>query len=138
MAMTNEEKYEKWLENATEDLVTAEVMLNNGRYAYVAFMCEQALEKLAKGIYVYTLGKEAPFTHNINAVLNGIDAITSDAQYGDYEILFGRLTSYYIVGRYDVYKQQISQSLNQEGCEALLNKAKEAFQWLQSQVILPN
>jgi HEPN domain-containing protein len=52
MAMTNEEKYLKWLKHGNEDLKSAEVMLSNGRYSYVAFMCQQAIEKLAKGIFV--------------------------------------------------------------------------------------
>jgi len=134
MAMTNEEKYAKWLENAREDLVTAEVMLHNGRYSYVAFMCEQALEKLAKGIFVFLFEKEAPFTHNINAIIKDFDAIVNDKKYEEYEFLFSKLTSYYIIGRYDVYKQQMAQSLDQKACDILLTQTKEAFVWLQSQV----
>jgi HEPN domain-containing protein len=133
--MTNQEKYKYWREAANEDLLTAEVMLTNGRYLYVSFMCEQALEKLAKGVYVYSFDKEAPYTHNINIVLKDIESITSLEEYPQYEILFSRLTSYYIVGRYDVYKQKIANSLNQEECEKLLSMSKEAFVWLESQVM---
>ena len=130
--MTNEEKYLKWLKVAQEDLMTAEFMLNNGRYSYVAFMCQQAIEKLAKGIFVYTFGKEAPFTHNINTVLKDIKSIVNDEQYKDFKSVFNQLTSYYIVGRYEVYKEQVAQSLEQSSCENLLSKTKEAFEWLQS------
>ena len=73
--MTNIEKYEKWLEMAEEDLDTALVMLKSNKYTYVSFMCEQAIEKLAKGIYVYTFNKEAPFTHNISIVLKDIEKV---------------------------------------------------------------
>ena len=136
MAMTAEEKYEKWLEAANEDMGTAEIMLRNGRYSYVAFMCEQAIEKLAKGVYVFTFDKEAPFTHNINIILKNIDAVIEDKRYKDCEVLFSHLTSYYIVGRYDVYKQQIAQSLDQSSSEELLDQTKEAFRWIQSLVKL--
>ena len=53
--MTNVEKYEKWLEMAEDDLDTASVMLKSGKYMYVSFMCQQAIEKLCKGIYVTLL-----------------------------------------------------------------------------------
>jgi HEPN domain-containing protein len=128
--MTNQEKYEKWLFAAEEDLITAEVLLNNGRYSYVAFMCQQSIEKLAKGLYVYYFGTEAPFTHNISIVLKDIESVASDTEYKEFELFFGKLTSYYIVARYDVYKQQIAQNLSSATCEELLLKAKEAFSWL--------
>jgi len=132
MAMTNEEKYLKWLEHASEDLTTAEVMLKNGRYSYVAFMCQQAIEKLAKGLFVYTFGKEAPFTHNINTIVKDIEPIVNDEQYQIFDSLFDQLTSCYIVGRYEVYKEQLARALEQTNCKDLLDRTKEAFAWLQS------
>jgi HEPN domain-containing protein len=128
------EKYEKWLEVAKEDLDTADIMLNNGRYSYVAFMCEQAIEKLSKGIYVYKFDKEAPYTHNINIILKDIESIISDERYKDFEMLFSRLTSYYIVGRYDIYKQKVSKEVDHDTCKSLISESKEAFKWLKSQV----
>lgn len=130
--MTNFEKYEKWLEMAEDDLDTANVMLKSGKYMYVSFMCQQALEKLSKGIYVYTFAKEAPFTHNISIILKDIEKVTNTEKYSNYEKLFATLTSYYIIGRYDVYKQKISKDLDNKASEELLNKSKEAFQWLKS------
>lgn len=131
--MTKEEKYIKWLENASEDLDTAECMLNIKKYVYVAFMCQQALEKLAKGIYVYNFDKEAPCTHNINIIFKDIKEIISSDKYKEYEILFSKLTSYYIIGRYDVYKQKISTKLDLDESIKLLENSKEAFLWLKSQ-----
>lgn len=130
--MTNIEKYEKWLEMAEEDMDTASVMLKSGKNMYVSFMCQQAIEKLCKGIYVYTFNKEAPFTHNINIILKDIDKVTNSMDYKKYETLFATLTSFYIIGRYDVYKQKISKDLNNKFSKELLNKSKEAFQWLKS------
>ena len=130
--MTNIEKYKKWLEIATDDLDTAEVMLKSGKYMYVSFMCQQAIEKLCKGIYVYTFNKEAPFTHNINVILRDIEKVTNSNDYKKYETLFATLTSFYIIGRYDIYKQKISKDLDNESSKELLNKSKEAFVWLKS------
>lgn len=130
--LTNVEKYKKWLEMAEEDLDTALIMFKSGKYMYVSFMCQQALEKLSKGIYVYTFDKEAPFTHNINILLKDIDKVINSNEYKEYETLFATLTSFYIIGRYDVYKQKVSKKLDNKSSKELLSKSKEAFLWLKS------
>ena len=134
--MDNKEKYLHWLSIAEYDLETAKAMFDSNRYLYVAFMCQQAIEKLSKGIYVHTFDKEAKYTHNINLVLTDIESITSQKEYEEYSTLFSDLTSFYIVGRYDAYKQDLSKKLTCEYSKILLNKAKEAFLWLKSQVKL--
>ena len=136
--MTNKEKYEHWLGLATYDLETADAMLKTGRYSYVAFACQQAIEKLAKGIYVYDFGKEAPFTHNIHAVLKHMDYIVDSDEYKLYETLFVDLLSYYISGRYASYKDKIARNFDEKSASELIDKSKEAFAWLQSQVKLEN
>ena len=49
--MDSEKKFNYWLDTAQYDLKTAESMLDAGRWFYVVFMCQQALEKLVKGLY---------------------------------------------------------------------------------------
>ena len=63
--MTNIEKYEHWLKIAAYDLETADFMLKSKRYVYVAFTCEQAIEKLVKALHVLYTGNESPKSHNI-------------------------------------------------------------------------
>ena len=63
--MNSIDKYEYWLEAAQYDLESARVMMNGGRYMYVAFMSQQAVEKLIKGIYTLYTDKEPPMIHNI-------------------------------------------------------------------------
>lgn len=56
--MDNKEKYGYWEEYAQYDLDTAGVMVDTGRYLYSVFMCQQAIEKIVKGIYMFfTQGK---------------------------------------------------------------------------------
>ena len=43
-------KKEKWFKLALYDLETARVMFETGRYRYVPFMCQQAIEKVLKGM----------------------------------------------------------------------------------------
>lgn len=63
--MDRYEKFEHWKDISEYDLVTAEAMLNSGRYLYVVFMCEQAVEKYVKGLYVLVNDTEPPRTHDI-------------------------------------------------------------------------
>jgi len=58
--MTREEKFEYWLEIAKYDLKTAEAMFESKRWLYVVFMCEQAIKKLVKGLYMFYIGNDAP------------------------------------------------------------------------------
>lgn len=42
------EKFDYWERKATYDLETARIMLQTGRYTYVVFMAQQAVEKIVK------------------------------------------------------------------------------------------
>ena len=132
--LDKKEKYEHWLNLAEYDLDTASAMFESGRYVYVAFMCQQAIEKLAKGVYVYNFDEEAKYTHNIGLILKDIDYMANSTEYKNYITLFSDLTSYYIAGRYSSYKQDISKELNESKADELLNETKGAFEWIKSQV----
>ena len=51
--MTAQEKYDHWLDIARYDLETADTMLSSGRWLYVVFMCQQAVENLQKACILY-------------------------------------------------------------------------------------
>ena len=52
MALTTKDKFEYWLNYARNDLDTADFMFKSGRWFYTLFMCQQAIEKLTKGLYI--------------------------------------------------------------------------------------
>jgi len=63
--MTPVEKYSHWKSYAERDLDAAQAMFETGRWFYVLFMCQQAVEKLIKGIYNLYVENDVPRTHNI-------------------------------------------------------------------------
>jgi len=67
--MNAQEKYEYWLDIAQYDLETANSMLSSGRWLYVVFMCQQATEKLAKGLYTLYVDDNIPRIHNIKTIV---------------------------------------------------------------------
>ena len=136
--MDNAEKFAHWEDIALYDLETAEAMSRSGRYLYVVFMCQQAIEKLSKGLYVYFIGLEANRSHNINVVLKPlfeeeaplhVAASTFNEQYSPF---FAELLAYYISERYPSYRERLSTAISREKAEDVLRRTKEAFEWLQS------
>ncbi|MFA1819582.1 HEPN domain-containing protein [Virgibacillus oceani] len=47
-SVNDTEKFEHWKDIAKYDLDTAEAMYQTGRYLYVVFMCQQAIENSPK------------------------------------------------------------------------------------------
>ena len=130
--MTQEEKYDYWVDISQYDLESAEAMLQSGRYAYVCFMCQQSLEKLAKGLYNFYIDDNVPRVHNISFILRKtLDLLGTDASELQFR-LFDTLAAYYIQGRYPTFKSKISQLIDGEQASALLVESKEVFLWLKA------
>ena len=129
--MTNNEKYEYWLESAQYDLDTAEAMLKSGRWLYVVFTCQQAIEKLAKGLYVlYMDDDNVPRTHNIRFLVRKFEQLLPKDVPEETMVFFDDLTSFYINGRYTDYKDTLAERLNKVEATGYYQKTKEVFAWL--------
>jgi len=124
------EKYEYWLDIAQYDLDTAETMLIGGRWLYVVFMCQQAVEKLVKGLYILYVDDNVPKTHNIRVVVEKFENFLPDEITDEHYSLFEDLTIYYLSGRYVDYKQKLSERLNEQTSSEFLKRTKEVFKWL--------
>lgn len=140
--MNSKEKYEYWLDIAEYDLKTAKSNYKSGRYLYVAFMCQQSIEKLVKGLYVLYTDLEADRTHNIARLINKLfeyhefdlapDYKAISIQKEKYTDLFAELLYYYISERYPNYKEKLSSKVNRNKAKEILDKTEEAFLWLKS------
>lgn len=128
--MDAQEKYEYWLDIAQYDLDTAEAMLNGGRWLYVVFMCQQAVEKLVKGLYVLYVDDSVPKTHNIRVLIEKFENLLPEMVTDEHYNLFEALTIHYLNGRYADYKQKLSARLNEQVATDLLKRTQEVFVWL--------
>lgn len=61
----SEKIVKNWLQIAEYDLITAKAMLRSRRYLYVAFTCQQSIEKILKALYVKEKEEAPPYTHNL-------------------------------------------------------------------------
>jgi HEPN domain-containing protein len=129
--MTNNQgKFDRWLELAQYDLETAEAMYSTSRWLYVTYMCQQALEKLVKGLYTNFVDDDIPYIHNISKILklfeDKLPVKISDAQYK----FFNYLSAFYINARYELDKQKLSIILDKNKACNVLATTKEMFKWL--------
>jgi HEPN domain-containing protein len=134
--LNSTKKYEYWEDIADYDLETAQSMLDTGRYLYVVFMCQQAVEKLVKGLFVLSNEEEPPRVHNIYNIFKKINLTEKPENFEEkvdkYKPLMVRLLSYYIAERYPSYKEKLSSILDKNEAADILISTKEMYSWLKS------
>ena len=128
--MTLQEKFEYWLDIAQYDLETAEAMFSSERWLYVVFMCQQAIEKLCKGLYLLFIDDDVPRNHDINSIVTKfVDKVPVPID-DDKRMLFAKLSAFYLNNRYPKYRERLSVSLKKEEAQNILDSTKEIFKWL--------
>ena len=116
-----------WVERAEYDLETARSMLDTGRYLYVGYMCQQAVEKVLKGIIAQQNKENLPI-HNLNRLAQ-VAGIENDLNAEQFNFL-AELTPYCIEARYGDYRESLSEIINEQRAREVYAKTQEIFQWL--------
>ena len=80
--MNRMEKCGYWLMLSDYDLGTIDVLISGERWVYVAFLCQQAVERQLKAMFVYYMDAEPPKTHNVNFLFS---KVTSSAPFQNEE-----------------------------------------------------
>lgn len=115
----------KWLERVEYDLQTAEAMHAAGRYIYVVFMCQQAIEKCFKALILRRGGHVFPI-HNLRRL-----AEESGLQFDEGRLLrLDFLSQYYINARYKEDIAELSKGVTKEITADFLAFSKEMIEWL--------
>ena len=122
---------EHWIERSQYDLDTAKVMLDTGRYLYVSYMCQQAVEKLLKGIIAHQ-GKENYPIHNLNRLAK-VSEISNELSSEQFNFL-AELTPYHIEARYGDYKEKLSEIIDKAKAQEIYNKTLEIHKWLYQKI----
>ena len=128
--MTAEEKYEYWLDIAQYDLETANTMLSGGRWLYVVFMCQQAVEKLVKGLYTLYVDDNIPRIHSIKTIIERFEDKLPVAISEEKLNLFDTLSAYYLNNRYPDFISKLSLQIKEEEASEILSQTKDVFSWL--------
>jgi len=128
--MTTEEKYIYWLELARYDLETASAMFSTGRWFYVVFMCQQAVEKCCKGLYTLYIDDNVPQIHNIKTIVSRFKDKLPVAVSEDTLLFFDSLSALYTTYRYPDFEENPGHQTNESEAKKILEKTREVFLWL--------
>jgi HEPN domain-containing protein len=130
MPMTAEEKFEYWLDVAQYDLDTAKAMLTSGRWLAVAFMCQQAVEKLVKGLYLLYIDDDVPKINDIPKLVKCFETKLPAAIPENYLSHFAELSAHYLNQCYPEYKTKLASQVEKIKAEELMALTEEVFAWL--------
>jgi len=117
-----------WYVLARNDPETAEAILRAGRWMYVLFCCQQAVEKRVKGLVASRTGELPPRTHNLMRLTQACgvspDEVTAQK--------LRELSAYYIQSRYPDEVQVLARQADSHLAHDVLRQTKEVFRWLES------
>lgn len=140
--MTGLEKYRYWMVLSDYDLATATDLIHCERWPYVAYLCQQAVERLLKGMYVCYMGKEAPKTHNVPFLFSkvseypqlcGGEAGSRFSNERDrFEDFLIDLMFYYVTDYPFSYKKVMDRFIDRNTALNIYEKSQELLQWLKS------
>lgn len=121
-----------WIEIAEEDLETAICCFNDKKLIWSVVMCQQAMEKIIKALYVKNTGQVPEKTHNLVKLAQN----TNIADYCNEEIivLFNKLLLYYLGSRYPDKRMKLQKECSYVFVEDIINKTKEVFQWVKEKL----
>ena len=101
-------------------------MLTSGRYLYVLFCSQQALEKRLKAIVVESTQAFPPRTHDLVKLAQTAGVDLSDER----DVFLRTLTKYYIGTRYPEEISMLADEVTKEIASQALSQTKEFLEWL--------
>jgi len=119
---------DQWAEQSRYDLETGRAMLDSGRYLYVLFCCQQAVEKMLKAVIAERSGQCPPRLHNLRRLAEHAGIELDPGQ----TVLMEDLSRYYIQSRYPEEIPALSRGLDQERGRQVLTQTEDVLQWLSS------
>ena len=120
-----------WVERSQYDLDTAKVMLDTGRYLYVAYMCQQTVEKMLKALIAQQDKENFPI-HNLNRLAE-IAEISNELTPEQFNFI-AELTPYHIEARYGDYKESLSEIINEKKAQQVYKKTREIYKWIYQKI----
>jgi HEPN domain-containing protein len=116
-----------WLERVEYDLETARAMLRTGRYLYVVFMCQQAVEKTLKAI-LSLRGKEVKPIHNLSKLAALAELLPEISE--EQSVFIDDLSAYYLNARYKETIADLAKTIGKQEARIYLHRTKDLIAWL--------
>lgn len=117
-----------WADQAQYDLDSALAMFGSGRFLYVLFCCQQAVEKMLKALIAERTQELPPRIHSL-ARLAEEAAVELSSDQTDF---LRELSAYYIQTRYPEEISNLASQVKQDEAKRILNLTEAMVQWLNS------
>ena len=117
---------QQWIKQSDYDLETAVAMQKAGRYLYVLFCCQQAVEKRLKGLVIQETHEMVPRTHDLLRLTGLAKMELSEKE----ELFLRQLCNYYIETRYPEEMMELARKATRKLSAAYLAKTQETIKWL--------
>ncbi len=122
----------KWLNVAEENLDTAQFCFDGKRYLWALFMCQQAVEKIIKALYININDKIPPKKHDLIELAGDVGIFQECSE--ETKDLFRRLSRYYIKARYPDNIDELKLKTNKDTTLLILNNTREVFKWIEEKL----
>ena len=116
-----------WMERVNYDWETARAMYKTGRYLYVVFMCQQAIEKTLKAILAFQ-GKEIKPIHHLSKLAE-LAGILQEFEEETLRLI-ENLSGYYLNSRYKETIDALAKAIGKKEAKNYLTKTEELIIWL--------
>lgn len=126
-----ENAIQEWVKISEYDLKTAEAMLETERYLYVAFMCQQSIEKILKAIYCRRKNELPPRTHNLLYLTDILELKVTDSD----KTLLSALNQFYIETRYPGERSRLAKEMDRIKANEYLDKTKGVWKCLRQMLL---
>ena len=120
--------YERWAGQAQYDLDTARAMQKSGRYLYVLFCCQQAVEKMLKAVIARNTSEAPPRVHQLVRLAEVAVLSLSEEQ----QEFLRDLSAYYIQTRYPEEIPALASKVTKQQARRVILKVEETIAWLRS------
>ena len=122
----------RWLKQAFEDIATAKILLDAGRFGPCAFFSQQAAEKALKAV-LYAVG-ERPWGHSVASLLDQVAIVTESKIDEDLQCRAQALDEHYIRPRYPDARSEIDEAYDSEAAQDALNDAQNVVEFAQTSI----
>jgi HEPN domain-containing protein len=103
-------------------------MLEAGRYLYVVFCCQQAVEKMLKALIAQRSKELPPRIHQLVRLAEVAGLLVTDEQAD----LLRELSAYYFQTRYPEEVAEVGSQVKEQQAQRVLGQTQEMAQWLSS------
>lgn len=122
------QEVQNWWHQAKDDIDAAEYTFDGKKYYLSAFMCQQAVEKALKALFLHENKGTVPQSHSL------IYLATNTSTPKKFYSFLRELTPKFVDTRYpDASVDLPSKIYDKENTERLLKGAKEVLEWIEKQ-----